>query len=169
MDDIQKYTFDRAVQRLQNAINNTDRTLLEELPMDGDPEQASQRVSARPRALITLHLVLTSELNSSSSTWESVMQSALAVEEDHERRALIKEHQAYWATSGGVEAENTIHELTLLAEAALHLPPQGYAATTASTPLRPMTYTGSRPITFFAHQVAPTPGVIPRAKRRWRS
>ncbi|KAK5969867.1 hypothetical protein GCK32_000901 [Trichostrongylus colubriformis] len=126
MDDTQKYVLDRAVQRLQNAINNTDRTLLEELPMDGDHEQ-----------------------------------SALAVEEDHVRRALVNEYQAYWATSGGVEAENTIHQLILLVEAALHLLPQEHAATTASTPLRPMTYTGSCPITSFAHRVAPTPGKIP--------
>ncbi|KAK5970144.1 hypothetical protein GCK32_014147, partial [Trichostrongylus colubriformis] len=165
MDDTQKYVLDRAVQRLQNAINNTDRTLLEELPMDGDHEQVSQRVSVRRRALITLHLVLASELNWSSSTWESVVQSALAVEEDHVRHALVNEYQAYWATSGGVEAENTIHQLILLVEAALHLLPQEHAATTASTPLRPMTYTGSCPITSFAHRVAPTPGKIPSRVR----
>ncbi|KAK5966038.1 hypothetical protein GCK32_022735 [Trichostrongylus colubriformis] len=133
--------------------------------MDGDPEQVSQRVSARRRALTALHLVLTREFDSSSSTWESVMQSALAVEEDHVRRALITEYQAHWATSGGVEAENTIHELILLVEAALHLLPQEHVATIASTPLRPMIYTGSRSITSFAHRVAPTPEEIPPQAR----
>ncbi|KAK5980673.1 hypothetical protein GCK32_020137, partial [Trichostrongylus colubriformis] len=165
MEHIQKYALDRAVQRLQNAINNIDRTLLEELPTDGDPEQVSQRVSARRRALTALHLVLTREVDSSSSTWESVMQSALTVEEDHVRRALINEYQAHWATIGGVEAENTIHELILLVEAALHLLPQEHAATIASTPLRPTMYTGSRSITSFAHRVTPTPGEVPPQAR----
>ncbi|KAK5982308.1 hypothetical protein GCK32_015873 [Trichostrongylus colubriformis] len=165
MEHIQKYALDRAVQRLQNAINNIDRTLLEELPTDGDPEQVSQRVSARRRALTALHLVLTREVDSSSNTWESVMQSALTVEEDHVRRALINEYQAHWAVIGGVEAENTIHELILLVEAALHLLPQEHAATIASTPLRPTMYTGSRSITSFAHRVTPTPGEVPPQAR----
>ncbi|KAK5978540.1 hypothetical protein GCK32_010516 [Trichostrongylus colubriformis] len=165
MDDDQKCALDRAVRRLGNAVNNIDRTLVEELPMDGDPEQVSQRVNARRRALSTFHIVLTSELDSLSSTWESVMQSALAVEEDQVRRTLISEYQAHWAISGGVEAEDTIHELTLLVGAALQLLPQEYVATTASTPLRPKTYTGSRRIPSFAQCVAPTLREIPPQTR----
>ncbi|KAK5964542.1 hypothetical protein GCK32_015966, partial [Trichostrongylus colubriformis] len=134
MEQIHKHALTRASKRLQKAIDNVDRGLLEELNLDGDSEEVSSKVKARYKALLSSHTILVRELDQSRRTHELAMDKLLSLEDESRSRALISECQTHWTISGGEAAEDAVNDLIAQLEVAMKLLPHGETNSAVPTP-----------------------------------
>ncbi|KAK5977646.1 hypothetical protein GCK32_013625 [Trichostrongylus colubriformis] len=147
MEQFHKYEITRASKRLQNAIDNFDRALLEELKLDGNSEEVSSRVKARYKSLLTSHITLSRELDLSRRARVLAMENLSSLEDEGKSYALISDFQTRWTISGGEAAEDAINDLIIQLEVAVKLLPQDDVNISMSTPVHSHARTGVRPIT----------------------